>query len=166
MKAFSLKYKSPLGDLIIVCTETHLIEVSYIKPGEKIKEDELTNDLCIQTAKQLSEYFCGKRKEFTIPIQFITGTEFQKKVWKALTAIKYGETASYKDIACAVGNIKSCRAVGSANSKNPISIIVPCHRIINSDGSINGYAGGVEKKRKLLNMETNFSSPHLPFPKI
>lgn len=155
MQLFSCLYKSPIGNLIIVCTDSHLTEVSYTTYLKT--ESFVQNKICKETENQLSEYFCGKRKEFTIPIQFIHGTEFQKKVWLELTKIKYGQTASYKDIASSLGNPKAGRAVGAANRKNPISIIVPCHRIINSDGTINGYAGGVDKKKKLLAMEASFT---------
>ncbi len=101
---------------------------------------------------ELSEYFAGKRKEFTFAYAG-KGTEFQQKVWKALCAIPYGETRSYKDIAIAIGNEKACRAVGMANNKNPIGIIVPCHRVIGSSGKLVGYASGVEMKDFLLRME-------------
>ena len=101
---------------------------------------------------QLEEYLSGKRTEFDIEIEKI-GTEFQKKVWKELLNIPYGETRSYKDIAIAIGNEKACRAVGNANNKNPIAIIVPCHRVIGSNGSMTGYAGGLDIKEKLLKIE-------------
>ncbi len=102
---------------------------------------------------QLSEYFAGKRKEFTFSYVG-KGTEFQQKVWKALCDIPYGETRSYKEIAIAIGNEKACRAVGMANNKNPIGIIVPCHRVIGSSGKLVGYASGVEMKDFLLRMES------------
>ncbi len=101
---------------------------------------------------QLLEYFDGKRRCFDVPYKLI-GTDFQKKVWSALCDIPYGETRSYKDIAIAVGNEKACRAVGMANNKNPISIIVPCHRVIGASGKLVGYAGGLTMKEFLLNME-------------
>ncbi len=101
---------------------------------------------------QLCEYIAGKRKTFDVPYKFY-GTEFQKKVWNALCDIPYGETRSYKDIAVAVGNPKASRAIGLANNKNPITVIVPCHRVIGSSGKLVGYAGGLEMKEFLLNME-------------
>ncbi len=102
---------------------------------------------------QLSEYFDGSRKMFDFKYE-LRGTEFQKKVWNALLQIPYGETRTYKDIAIAVGNEKACRAVGLANNKNPISIAVPCHRVIGVNGKLVGYAGGLEIKEYLLKMES------------
>ncbi len=101
---------------------------------------------------QLTDYFEGKRKSFSFPYE-LRGTDFQKKVWNALCQIPYGETRSYKEIAIAVGNEKASRAVGMANNKNPITIAVPCHRVIGSYGKLVGYAGGIEMKRYLLAME-------------
>jgi methylated-DNA-[protein]-cysteine S-methyltransferase len=102
-----------------------------------------------QAARQLSEYFAGERRDFALPLHF-DGTPFQRQVWKALTEIPYGETWSYADLARRIGNPKACRAVGLANGSNPISIIVPCHRVIGADGSLTGYGGGIERKRWLL----------------
>lgn len=118
------------------------------------KEDEIEKetDAIRKTYLQLKEYLSGKRKNFDIEIEMI-GTEFQKKVWKELLNIPYGETRSYKDIAIAIGNEKACRAVGNANNKNPIAIIVPCHRVVGSNGSMTGYAGGLNIKEKLLKIE-------------
>jgi len=103
-------------------------------------------------AAQLNEYFAGTRKKFNLPLD-PQGTEFQKKVWKQLSKIQYGQLKSYKDVALGVGSPNAFRAVGGANGKNPIPVIVPCHRVINSDGSIGGYSGGVGIKEKLLKME-------------
>ena len=102
--------------------------------------------------KQINEYFEGKRKTFDFLIK-AEGTDFQKKVWRALCAIPYGETRTYKEIAQAVGSPKACRAVGMANNRNPISFAVPCHRVIGADGSLVGYGGGLDLKQKLLEME-------------
>lgn len=109
-------------------------------------------DLVTETGKQLQEYFDGKRKEFNLPI-LLRGTEFQKKVWQGLCTIPYGETRSYKELAELVGNPKAVRAVGGANNKNPIMIIVPCHRVIGADGSLVGFGGGLEVKKYLLELE-------------
>jgi methylated-DNA-[protein]-cysteine S-methyltransferase len=105
-----------------------------------------------KTASQLEEYFQHRRKAFDLPL-LLQGTEFQTAVWKALQAIPYGETRSYKEIAALAGNPKACRASGMANHRNPIAIIIPCHRVIGSDGSLTGYAGGLETKRYLLKLE-------------
>ncbi len=107
------------------------------------------NDVLASAAKQVVEYFDGVRKDFAIKVA-PTGTDFQKKVWQELTVIPYGEVRSYKDIAIAVGNEKASRAVGMANNKNPIPIIIPCHRVIGSDGSLVGFARGLDFKRRLL----------------
>ena len=109
-------------------------------------------ELIRETKRQLDEYFAGKRKDFDVPTR-LNGTEFQKRVWLALRDIPYGKTASYKDIAAAVGCPKGYRAVGMANNRNPISIIYPCHRVVGSDGSLTGYGGGLDVKAKLLELE-------------
>lgn len=109
-------------------------------------------ELIRETKRQLDEYFAGKRKDFDVPTR-LNGTEFQKRVWHALRDIPYGKTASYKDIAAAVGCPKGYRAVGMANNRNPISIIYPCHRVVGSDGSLTGYGGGLDVKAKLLELE-------------
>lgn len=145
------------------CYDTEIGRIKISEKDEKIiglvfsdykKEDEIEKetDAIRKTYLQLKEYLSGKRKNFDIEIEMI-GTEFQKKVWKELLNIPYGETRSYKDIAIAIGNGKACRAVGSANNKNPIAIIVPCHRVIGSNGSMTGYAGGLDIKEKLLKIE-------------
>ena len=100
------------------------------------------------------EYFNGERREFNLPI-FIEGTDFQKKVWNALVNIPYGKTCSYKDIAIAIGNEKAVRAVGHANNKNKLPIVIPCHRVIGINGKLVGYAGGIDRKDKLLELEKN-----------
>jgi len=101
---------------------------------------------------ELEEYFAGKRREFTFPLD-LRGTDFQQACWRALLAIPYGETRSYADIARAVGKPNAFRAVGMANNRNPIAIVVPCHRVIASDGTLCGYGGGLDVKRKLLELE-------------
>jgi methylated-DNA-[protein]-cysteine S-methyltransferase len=105
-----------------------------------------------KAAAQIEEYLEGKRKQFTVPI-LLHGTEFQLAVWGALQTIPYGETRSYKEIAALIGRPKALRAVGMANNRNPISIIVPCHRVIGSDGSLTGYGGGLPLKQQLLELE-------------
>jgi methylated-DNA-[protein]-cysteine S-methyltransferase len=105
-----------------------------------------------KTAAQIEEYLTGKRKRFTLPL-VLHGTEFQLAVWRALQDIPYGETRSYKEIAAAIGRPKAVRAVGMANNRNPVSIIVPCHRVIGHDGSLTGYGGGLPLKQRLLELE-------------
>lgn len=106
----------------------------------------------LQTIRELSQYFAGETFTFSLPIA-AKGTEFQMSVWQALLAIPYGETWSYQQIADFIGNPKAVRAVGLANGKNPVSVIVPCHRVIGKNGKLTGYAGGVETKQKLLELE-------------
>ena len=108
--------------------------------------------LCVDAIQQLEEYLSGKRKVFDLPLK-VEGTAFQKKVWKALCSIAYGETRSYKEIAIQIGNEKACRAVGMANNKNPIGILIPCHRVIGTNHKLVGYAGGLDKKEFLLKLE-------------
>ncbi|MFM2587784.1 methylated-DNA--[protein]-cysteine S-methyltransferase [Vibrio sp. TBV020] len=148
-------FASPLGTITLQANEQGLLgawfETQTTQPenlGEYTKSDPiLTNSI-----NQLEEYFSGKRTTFDLPIA-AQGTEFQKQVWHALTTIPYGQTWSYQDLADAIGNPKAVRAVGLANGKNPISIIVPCHRVIGKNGKLTGYAGGVERKAKLLELE-------------
>lgn len=109
--------------------------------------------LLVMAKQQLLEYMAGKRKEFDLPLS-LKGTEFQKKVWAALTEIPYGETRTYGQIAAVVGNPKAGRAVGMANHRNPVSIVVPCHRVIGAGGKLVGYGGGLDRKEKLLALES------------
>ena len=144
-------YDSPFGKITIESDGQAITSVktqSHTEPiGEK-KASTLTDIAAIQ----LDEYFAGKRKKFDIPLN-PHGTAFQLSVWKALQAIPYGKTRSYKQIAQAIGNPKACRAVGLANNKNPIWIIIPCHRVIGADGALTGYGGGLKMKEKLLAIE-------------
>ncbi|MCL2214450.1 MAG: methylated-DNA--[protein]-cysteine S-methyltransferase [Treponema sp.] len=110
-------------------------------------------------AEQLTEYFCGKRQAFDLPFSF-HGTTFTVNVWKKLLTIPYGETRSYGEIAAMIGSPKACRAVGMANHNNQIAIIVPCHRVIGHNGSLTGYAGGLELKQKLLELEHKYKHAH------
>ena len=109
-----------------------------------------------EASRQLAEYFAGQRKSFTLPYA-MQGTRWQRSVWQALTRIPYGETRSYRQIAEQVGNPRAFRAVGMANNRNPLPILVPCHRVIGADGSLVGYASGVAIKQKLLQLEQRYS---------
>ncbi|MEG1427996.1 MAG: methylated-DNA--[protein]-cysteine S-methyltransferase [Oscillospiraceae bacterium] len=139
--------KSPVGPLTIREQNEKIIEIVFGNPQkcDTIVETKLFRE----TATQLTAYFEGKRTEFFLPLD-LQGTEFQKKVWEALLKIPYGKTSSYIDIAVAVGNPKAARAVGMANHNNPISIIVPCHRVIGKSGKLVGYGGGLDIKKWLL----------------
>ena len=123
----------------------------YLSEGEE--EDDL--NLLEKVSQELDEYFAGERREFDVPL-LLAGTEFQRKVWDALPEVKYGETATYKDLAKLIGRPASVRAVANAVGANPISIIIPCHRIVGSNGSLTGYAGGLEAKSLLLQLEQQF----------
>lgn len=141
-------YDTKIGRIYISADENYILEVS-LRPLDGIEKE---NFLIKKAYEQLAEYMDGKRKFFDVPIKF-DGTDFQKKVWHALCEIPYGETRSYKDIAKTVGNEKACRAVGMANNKNHIMIIIPCHRVVGSNGDLTGYAGGLKLKKKLLELE-------------
>ncbi len=146
---------SPLGIVTIQANFEGLLgiwfETCTTKPDE-LGERNDHHPILTQTVLQLEEYFAGLRNEFALPLA-ATGTDFQNQVWHALTTIPYGETWSYQDLADAIGNPKAVRAVGMANGKNPISIVVPCHRVIGKSGKLTGYAGGVERKQRLLALE-------------
>ncbi|MDY5730130.1 MAG: methylated-DNA--[protein]-cysteine S-methyltransferase [Eubacteriales bacterium] len=142
-------YQSPLGCIQICYKENVLFGVDYCAAQTTEGKRSAFSD---RVFTQLSEYLQGKRKHFSVPIA-LQGTEFQQKVWTALQAIPYGETRSYKEIAQAIGKPLACRAVGHANNQNPISIIVPCHRVIGANGKLVGYAGGLEIKQALLQLE-------------
>lgn len=143
--------QSPIGNIIISEENENLVELN-IDNEKNINIKESQTPLLIETAKQLEEYFLGKRKQFDIPLK-PKGTEFMQKVWNELKNIPYGETRTYKDIAISIGNEKASRAVGMANNKNPIPIIIPCHRVIGSNKSLVGYALGLGVKEYLLNLE-------------
>lgn len=144
-------YETVIGEITIIDNGEAIIELDFgnnLNKDIEIKETELIK----KAKKQLDEYFNGERKEFNLPLE-LKGTEFQRKVWKALINIPYGRTKTYKEIAIEVGNEKACRAVGMANNKNPIAIIIPCHRVIEYNNKLVGYAGGLELKEKLLSLE-------------
>jgi len=147
---------SPVGKLKLIATDKALVAVLF-HDGETKTEfpsQPIAKHAVLDTAeKQLAEYFQGRRTTFDLPLEFHQGTDFQKKAWKALTRIPYGETISYRDQAKAIGDVKKARPIGQANGKNPISIIVPCHRVIGSGGSLTGYGGGLSKKEFLLALE-------------
>ncbi len=148
-------FSSRLGDVTIQANDDGLLGIWFetytTKPKELGREDRKHNVLA-EACKQLTEYFEGSRKIFDVPLA-AKGTDFQKQVWQALTQIPFGETWSYQDLANAIGNPKAVRAVGLANGKNPISVIVPCHRVIGKSGKLTGYAGGLERKKALLTLE-------------
>ena len=148
---------SPLGELTICADDSGITAVAF--PGEIACRDVANpNALVRKAVAQLQEYFASRRSAFDLPLH-AGGTSFQRAVWQALRAVPYGATASYGDIAVAIGNPRASRAVGLANGRNPIAILVPCHRIIGRDGTLTGYGGGLHRKRWLLDHEQRWSSP-------
>lgn len=155
-KEYKLDYESPIGVIEIIGTNNAIISILF--SGESTKRNLIQLDtptVLKECYKELDEYFKGTRYEFTFPYEF-QGTDFQKAVWNDLKNISYAETVSYKDIAMSIGNEKAVRAVGSANGKNKLSIIIPCHRVIGSNSKLTGYAGGLWRKEWLLNHEKSF----------
>lgn len=162
----TLSIPSPLGDLIAVANETHLLLLEFADSkgleknvsviarshGDVAIQSE-KNRILLQTQKELREYFSWTRRSFSLPL-VPAGTEFQKKAWEALSRIPYGETRSYKEEAILAWNPKAVRAIGGANNKNPIVIIIPCHRVIGKNGKLVGYGGGIERKIWLLEHES------------
>ena len=142
-----LTVASPAGPLTLTEIDGALAGIAFRDDGGCDR-----TPLLEEAARQLSDYFGGRRRDFTLPLAPV-GTPFQREVWAALREIPYGETRSYKDIACAVGRPRACRAVGMANNRNPLPIVVPCHRVVGASGALTGYAGGLEIKSKLLALE-------------
>lgn len=164
---------SAVGPLFLAASQKGLVALEFDKrlPGQPtirpnprdlreetsaLRFEESPSALSIYT-RELEEYFCSRRREFTFPLD-LRGTDFQLACWRALLAIPYGETRSYADIARAVGRPQGFRAVGMANNRNPVAIVVPCHRVIASDGTLCGYGGGLDTKRKLLELEGALTS--------
>ncbi len=150
--------KSPVGELTLVAGEKGLAAILWENDDPKrVRLGALAEDkkhpVLLETERQLKDYFAGTLESFSMKLDF-TGTEFQKKVWQALLTIPFGETRSYGEIAAQIGNPKAVRAVGAANGRNPISIIAPCHRVIGSNGKLTGFAGGLEVKAYLLDLES------------
>ena len=152
-ETFFLEMPSPIGKLTLVSNGTAITAVhmdcgDFARPENAKK----SHSLLIETRRQLEEYFAGKRREFDLPMA-AAGTGFQRAVWAALYEIPFAETRSYVEIARAIKKPKASRAVGMANGRNPISIIVPCHRVIGASGKLVGYGGGLERKQWLLEHE-------------
>ena len=148
---YTCKYQFENISLYLVATETHLINIQFTQPQKALLQ---TTELLSMATIQLDEYFQGKRTTFSLPFK-LTGTPFQLAVWKELQNIPYGQTTSYKEIAQKINKPKAYRAVGMANNKNPLPIIIPCHRVIGSNGKLIGYAGGLKLKNYLLELETS-----------
>ena len=147
---YRFTYNTVLGSVTFVEEDGALLAITTHRPYEGIEHE---TALIKEAYRQLSEYLKGERRMFDLPLN-PRGTDFQKRVWRALCDIPYGETRSYKQIAEAIGNPKAVRAVGMANNRNPITIVVPCHRVIGADGKLVGYGGGLEMKEFLLRLES------------
>ncbi len=141
---------SPIGCLEVLTSKDALLAITYV---EAKNEDSKEAPAVLEKAcDQLNEYFAGERQQFELPLS-PDGTDFQKQVWDALLTVPFGRTSTYKKQSQSIGNPKAIRAVGTANGKNPISVVIPCHRIVGSDGSLTGYAGGLSRKDWLLKHE-------------
>ena len=154
---FSIRTPSPVGPLFLAASLKGLVRLEFEAHLLKIDPHKIqlqeSRQLLAPYLEQLNEYFAGQRREFSIPLD-LRGTEFQLKCWRELRDIPYGETRSYRDLAQAIGHPHAYRAVGMSNNRNPIAIVVPCHRVIAADGSLCGYGGGLDIKRKLLDLES------------
>jgi methylated-DNA-[protein]-cysteine S-methyltransferase len=153
--------ESPLGKLLLVGDGDALTQVSMSPRPNDVPEGGRRDAAAFAAVEaQLAAYFAGELTEFDLPLA-PRGSEFQLRVWNALLEIPYGETASYGQIAAAVGRPDAVRAVGATNGRNPIAVIIPCHRVIGADGALVGYGGGLERKRLLLELEAEHSAPRL-----
>ena len=150
---FTKKFCSPLGE-ITLSEENGALILCYL--GESVPEkwvgEMRDTPLLLRAERELTEYFAGTRKEFSLPLD-LRGTDFQRKVWQALREIPYGETRTYGDIAARIGKPRACRAVGMANHKNPLLIVIPCHRVIGAGGQLTGFGAGLDIKERLLKLE-------------
>jgi methylated-DNA-[protein]-cysteine S-methyltransferase len=151
------RMESPVGNLKLVASDLDLVAILWqndspgrVRLGEMVADER--NPILVETERQLSEYFAGKRRTFSVALD-MRGTRFQKDVWEMLLAIPFGETRTYAQLAKQMGNPLATRAVGAANGRNPVSIIAPCHRVIGSSGKLTGFAGGLEAKAYLLDLE-------------
>jgi methylated-DNA-[protein]-cysteine S-methyltransferase len=159
--------RSPVGRLKLVASDRGLVAILWgadEKTGRvslPLAEKQDRHPVLVEAEKQLKGYFAGRRKRFSVKLD-LRGTPFQKKVWRALLKIPYGETRTYGEIASQLGCPKAARAVGAANGKNPISIIAPCHRLIGSSGKLHGFAGGLKAKSDLLKLERPAVTPSNP----
>lgn len=151
MKIYSCFINTPVSHLKITQFDSSIVKIEFAHPISEHNAPPGTS-LLRETKKQIDSYFHKKITKFDLPIKFY-GTEFQQKVWNALSSIPYGQTKTYKQIAAQIGNPKAFRAVGGANNKNPLPIIVPCHRVVGANGKLVGYAGGIHIKNFLLNLE-------------
>jgi methylated-DNA-[protein]-cysteine S-methyltransferase len=150
-------FESPIGPLLIAGDARAITQISFPKNGKPVRPEadwtESASGLVGEAIRQLREYFAGRRTDFDLPLA-PKGTEFQKSVWRRLQEIPYGESISYGELAKRVGNPKASRAVGAANGRNPLPIVVPCHRVIGANGKLVGFGGGLPTKKALLEIES------------
>ena len=145
-----------IGMVGVIGNDDYIVEISIgSSPKISSSTEQKGSLVIIEAIKQIEAYFAGHLKKFDLPLQ-LNGTPFMKKVWRALQNIPYGTTVSYKEIAIAVGSPKACRAVGLANKRNNIPLVIPCHRVINSGGTLGGFSCGYDKKRLLIELERSF----------
>ena len=145
---FSTRFSSSVGPLTLEGDDHRLTRLGFGAPASPQGDAASLSAAAIQ----LEQYFAGERTEFDLDIE-LQGTQFERRVWDAVRAIPYGSTATYAEIAARIGRPGACRAVGRANALNPVAVVIPCHRVVGSDGSLTGYAGGIEMKRALLELE-------------
>ena len=160
MAVFFITINSPIGVLKLVSDELNLRMIEF--DADYIEDKTYRPEILFRSKKQLEEYFLGNRQLFDLPID-PDGTDFQHRVWNSVVEVKYGFTKSYIEIARAAGSEKSSRAVGMANARNPLPIVIPCHRIIGNNGKLTGYTGGLERKKWLLLHEQKHSGKNLLF---
>jgi len=151
---------SPIGCLRLLSNGTQLTAIEFEDQYSAIGDCETSDPVLAQSIGQLGDYFAGRRQYFALPLS-AQGTAFQRSVWAALARIPYGEVRSYRDIAHSIGKPKAVRAVGAANGRNPLPIVVPCHRVIGSNGTLTGFAGGLPAKTYLLQLEGALGDMHL-----
>lgn len=168
MNLYVKTIKTPVSKVTVICTDNHIINLSFENDnsndflmnrfrGYEIKKE---NELCLRCEQELNAYFEGKLFKFTVPVKFICGTEYEQKIWNALTLIPYGKTVNYAQIAVYAG-VKGARAAGNALAKNPVAIIIPCHRVIKADGTLGGFCGGMQMshvKESLLSLEKKYAA--------
>lgn len=155
MKPSKCFIKTPIATVLAITDGNAITSMDFV--DDDPKPEPIEHPLLLQLSKELAEYFAGERDHFTLPLN-PEGTEFQKEVWKTLLSIPYGKTISYAEEAQKFGNPKAIRAVANANGRNPIAILIPCHRVIATGGGLGGYSGGIEKKEFLLHLESDQSS--------
>ncbi len=151
-----LRTSSPVGRLFLAASAKGLVRLEFEARVQRLNPRDIelkeSREALAPYLEELKEYFAGERRQFSVPLD-LRGTEFQLKCWRALLDIPYGETRSYRDLARAIGHPQAFRAVGMSNNRNPVAIVVPCHRVIAADGSLCGYGGGLDVKRRLLDLE-------------